>query len=113
MRRTSIFQVYGNCLLCTAGAQPRDFGPQAVQMVPGRTWISPTTGGRYPVEWRIATPVGQFTLAALHDAQELDSRASSGAVYWEGLAELRDSAGRRAGLGYLEMTGRAGPLRLG
>jgi predicted secreted hydrolase len=33
-------------------------------------------------------------------------------IYWEGLSELRDPAGRRIGLGYLEMTGYAAPLRL-
>ena len=82
-------------------------------MRPGRIWTSPATGGRYPVVWRIETPVGTFELAALLDEQELDSRASTGAVYWEGLAELRDRSGRRTGLGYLEMTGRVAPLRLG
>ena len=97
----------------SAGALPRNFGPNEVQMRPGRIWTSPATGGRYPVAWRIETPVGAFELAALLDEQELDSRASTGAVYWEGLAELRDSTGRRAGLGYLEMTGRVAPLRLG
>ena len=95
------------------GAAPGNFAPNEVQMRPGRIWTSPATGGRYPVVWRIETPVGTFELAALIDEQELDSRASTGAVYWEGLAELRDAAGRRAGLGYLEMTGRVAPLRLG
>jgi predicted secreted hydrolase len=32
---------------------------------------------------------------------------STGTVYWEGLSELLDDAGRRVGLGYLEMTGYA------
>ena len=47
------------------------------------------------------------------DAQELDSRASTGTVYWEGLSELFDAQGRRVGRGYLELTGYASPLRLG
>lgn len=46
------------------------------------------------------------------DDQELDSRNSTGAVYWEGLSELLDSQGQRVGRGYLEMTGYAGALRL-
>ena len=46
------------------------------------------------------------------DAQELDSTASTGAIYWEGLSALHDDAGRHVGLGYLEMTGHARPLRL-
>jgi predicted secreted hydrolase len=40
------------------------------------------------------------------------SRSSTGTVYWEGLSKLLDTQGRRAGLGYLEMTGYAGWLRL-
>jgi predicted secreted hydrolase len=46
------------------------------------------------------------------DNQELDSRTSTGSIYWEGLSELLDERGRRVGLGYLEMTGYAGALRL-
>ena len=44
--------------------------------------------------------------------QELDSRQSTGAIYWEGLSELIDSNGKRVGSGYLEMTGYAAPLRM-
>jgi predicted secreted hydrolase len=44
--------------------------------------------------------------------QELDSRASTGAIYWEGLSELFDSNGQLVGRGYLEMTGYSKPLRL-
>ncbi len=78
----------------------------------GRRWASPATGARYPVQWHIETPAGRFKLRALLDAQELDSRGSTGTVYWEGLSELLDASGRRVGLGYLEMTGYAGRLRL-
>jgi len=46
------------------------------------------------------------------DAQELDGRASNGAVYWEGLSDLLDERGRRVGRGYLEMTGYAKPLAM-
>ncbi|NBS47522.1 MAG: hypothetical protein EBS99_10985, partial [Betaproteobacteria bacterium] len=49
---------------------------------------------------------------AVIDAQELDSRNSTGAIYWEGLSDLYDSNGRHVGRGYLEMTGYAGALRL-
>ena len=48
----------------------------------------------------------------MQDDQELDSRASTGSIYWEGLSSLRDAAGRTVGSGYLEMTGYAGRLRL-
>jgi predicted secreted hydrolase len=49
---------------------------------------------------------------ALLDAQEMDSRASTGTVYWEGVSALHAADGRRVGWGYLEMTGFAGRLRL-
>ena len=88
-----------------AGGQVRNFGPGEVVFTPGRTWRSPASQATYPVEWRIATPAGAFTLAALQDDQELDSRASTGAIYWEGLSLLADASGRRVGRGYLEMTG--------
>ena len=87
------------------GGQVRNFGPGEVVFTPGRTWRSPASQATYPVEWRIATPAGAFTLAALQDDQELDSRASTGAIYWEGLSLLADASGRRVGRGYLEMTG--------
>jgi hypothetical protein len=59
------------------------------------------------VEWIVRTPADFYTVRAVIDNQELDSRASTGAIYWEGLSELRDSNGRLAGHGYLEMTGYA------
>jgi len=96
-----------------AGGAVRNFSPQEVEFSPLRDWTSPATGARYPVHWRITTPAGHFELRALLEAQELDSRASTGTVYWEGLAELLGAGGARLGLGYLEMTGRAQALTLG
>lgn len=95
-----------------AGQAVRNFAPAEVHFSGSRSWTSPDTGAVYPVDWQLSTPVGAFRLRALRDAQELDSRASTGTVYWEGLAELLDSTGRRVGLGYLEMTGYAGRLSL-
>jgi predicted secreted hydrolase len=95
------------------GGEPRNFGPDDVRFVPGRRWSSPRSGAAYPVEWMLHTPAGTHAVVALLDDQELDSRASTGAIYWEGLSELRDARGARIGRGYLEMTGVAAPLRLG
>ena len=53
-----------------------------------------------------------FTVRALQDDQELDSRASTGTIYWEGLSLLLDDRGKRVGRGYLEMTGYAARLVL-
>ncbi len=94
------------------GESVRDFAPQEVAFEPGRTWKSPATQATYPVAWTVRTPAGTFGVRSLLDAQEIDARRSTGTVYWEGLSELLDAQGRRVGLGYLEMTGYAGRLRL-
>jgi predicted secreted hydrolase len=51
-----------------------------------------------------------FTTAPLFDDQELDSRASTGAIYWEGASRLLEN-GRPVGRGYVELTGYVEPLR--
>ena len=79
---------------------------------PVRSWKSPVSHATYPVEWVVRTPADFYTVRALVDNQELDSRASTGAIYWEGLCDLLDSNNQRVGRGYLEMTGYARPLRL-
>ena len=91
----------------TATGTTRNFGPTEVSFAAGRRWTSPASKASYPVQWSIATPAGRFDVSALLDDQELDSRASTGAIYWEGLAQLADAGGRRLGRGYLEMTGYA------
>ena len=79
---------------------------------PLRMWKSPLSGASYPVEWQVRTPADFYTVRAVLDNQELDSRASTGAIYWEGLCEVRNSNGKLVGRGYLEMTGYAAPIRL-
>ena len=79
---------------------------------PQRKWSSPVSGATYPVEWIVRTPADFYTVKAVIDHQELDSRASTGAIYWEGLSDLFDSNGKRVGRGYLEMTGYALRLRM-
>ena len=88
------------------------FRPGEVIFRPTRFWKSPLTQASYPVEWVVRTPADFYTVKALVDNQELDSRQSTGAIYWEGLSELVDSNGKKVGNGYLEMTGYAQPLRM-
>ena len=103
----------GGSWRASAHAAPQVFGPQSCQWVALRHWLSPASQARYPVQWRVDTPAGSFEVQALLDAQELDSRRSTGTVYWEGLSELLDArSGQRVGRGYLEMTGYAGRLML-
>ena len=88
------------------------FQPGELRLTPGRVWTSPANQARYPVEWTLDTPKGRFQVQAAIDNQELDSRQSTDAVYWEGLSRLLDAHGRLVGHGYLEMTGYAGVLRM-
>jgi predicted secreted hydrolase len=60
---------------------------------------------------RLAAGEMNFVLEPLFDDQELDSRASTGTIYWEG-AVRASVAGREAGRGYLELTGYGAPLKL-
>jgi predicted secreted hydrolase len=94
------------------GGQVQAFGAGRTQLTPQRHWTSPHSGTRYPVQWQIDCPAGHFQVRALVDNQELDSRASTGAIYWEGLSELLTASGEVIGRGYLEMTGYGQPLRL-
>ncbi len=82
-----------------------------VRFTPLRQWRSPRTGGSYPVALAIDIAGMRWQVDPLQDDQELDSRASTGAVYWEGAVRaLRD--GQPAGRGYLEMTGYVKALKL-
>jgi predicted secreted hydrolase len=70
-------------------------------------WISPKTGARYPVRWRVSAPSLKIAVecaAAIPD-QELVSRDKHTPTYWEGAVRYSGSA---SGVGYLELTGYAG-----
>ena len=96
----------------SARQETQVFADNSVAFTAERYWSSPASGARYPVQWCVETPVGIFGVHALVDDQELDSSGSTGAIYWEGLSELRSAAGAVIGRGYLEMTGYKKPLRL-
>jgi predicted secreted hydrolase len=112
LRRSDGSAVYAGGSFRSASGVLRTFTNDEVQFTPGRIWTSPQSRGRYPVEWTLTTPSGRYQITALLDAQELDSRSSTGTIYWEGVSELRDTQGQRLGRGYLEMTGYAGRLQL-
>ncbi|WP_244817720.1 carotenoid 1,2-hydratase [Caballeronia sp. Lep1P3] len=102
----------GHALWAHAALRERDgrtaqFGPADVDFTPERQWRSPRTNTAYPVAMTVRVGAMRWRLAPLIDDQELDSRESTGAVYWEGAVTVTGesgSAGRR-GHGYLELTG--------
>jgi len=74
-------------------------------------WTSPKTGARYPVRWRVSVPSLKISVecaAAIPD-QELVSRDKNTPTYWEGSVRYSGSV---SGVGYLELTGYAGRVRL-
>jgi predicted secreted hydrolase len=83
------------------------YAPPGVSMKPLRVWRSPRTGVEYPV----AMQVNDLRLEPLMDDQELDSRLSTGTIYWEGaVTAYKDKS--IVGRGYLELTGYWKPMTL-
>ena len=89
-------------LLVAADGSSETLGAEAVEMTPLRWWLSPRTGARYPVQWRVRIPSRQieFELNAVLDAQEWTGDLR----YWEGAVTARATDGL-SGRGYLELTG--------
>jgi predicted secreted hydrolase len=85
------------------------FAPDQISFTPAAHWQSPRTGAVYPVATTITTGSTRWTLKPLQQDQELDSRRSTGAVYWEGAVSV-ERDGVAAGRGYLELTGYVAPL---
>ncbi|MFK7962619.1 MAG: lipocalin-like domain-containing protein [Burkholderiaceae bacterium] len=83
----------------------------AVTFTALRRWTSVRTGIEYPVAFRVQAGELDLELVPLMDDQELDSRGSTGAVYWEGAVTAYDYSERKnpdrqpLGRGFLEMTG--------
>jgi predicted secreted hydrolase len=77
--------------------------------VTGR-WTSPLTGADYPASWTIEVPDDlTIRLTPTVAAQELDTRATTGVVYWEGSQRV-EAARNGTSLGgeaYVELTGYA------
>jgi predicted secreted hydrolase len=94
-----------------AAGRTRNFRPEEVQLVPLRRWRSPRTGADYPVAFTVTAGPVEFSLEPLMDDQENDTRATTGAVYWEG-AMRAYRQGREIGRGYLELTGYLRPLAI-
>jgi predicted secreted hydrolase len=87
------------------------YSQDQVSFTPQVRWRSPRTHAEYPVATLISTGTEQWLASPLQQDQELDSRRSTGAVYWEGAVTVtRD--GKPAGRGYLELTGYVRPMKL-
>lgn len=72
-------------------------------------WVSPETGGRYPIEWRIslAGKNAELFVKPYMKNHELRTKPYWNIDYWEGPVNVSGRIGRRevAGKGYVELTG--------
>jgi predicted secreted hydrolase len=106
--------LYAGATLISADDRATGLPPEGVAFEPLRVWRSPRTGIDYPVAMRVRVLERSYVLEPLMDDQELDARASTGTIYWEGAVRAlleKGGARVRAGLGYLELTGYWRPMR--
>jgi predicted secreted hydrolase len=101
--------VYGTVV--SADGTVRHLGREAFTVDVAGHWTSPATGAVYPAGWTIRIPGDDLVidLRPTVAAQELDTRATTGVVYWEGSQVVHAT---RAGTpldgeGYVELTGYA------
>jgi predicted secreted hydrolase len=99
--------VYGT--LVDAEGRVRNLPREAFDVQVTDRWTSPATGADYPAGWRISVP-GEDLMIDLRPTvadQELDTRASTGVVYWEGSQVVSATRGGKTlgGKAYVELTG--------
>jgi predicted secreted hydrolase len=101
--------LWSGATLRAPGGEARAVPPEAIRFAPRRTWKSPRTGTLYPVAMDVSIEGRDWRVEPLMDDQELDARATTGTLYWEGAARVTGPNGE-TGRGYLELTGYARPL---
>jgi predicted secreted hydrolase len=104
--------VYGT--LVQPDGTARHLDRDAFSVTASDRWRSPTTGVDYPAAWEITLPGEglRIDLKPTVAGQELDTRSTTGVVYWEGSQRVTASRNGRTigGQAYVELTGYAPPL---
>ena len=99
--------VYGTIVDAAGRASHLDRG--AFNVAVTRHWTSPATGSTYPAGWSISIPAQALSISLQPTVadQELDTRATTGVIYWEGSQAVEASHAGAAvgGQGYVELTG--------
>ena len=103
--------VWQHATLRDAKGRMQSIDQSRIRFVPLKQWRSPRTGASYPTSMQITIDDVQWEVVPLQNDQELDSRLSTGSVYWEGAVTVLRN-GQPAGRGYLEMTGYLKALKL-
>ena len=91
--------VYGT--LVDAAGHTTHLDRDAFSVTSPTQWTSPATGADYPAGWLVTIPGQDLSihLTPTVAAQELDTRATTGVVYWEGSQEVPRDARRAAAVG--------------
>ena len=112
---------YVSGTLVDAGGHARNLPGDAFTVTVTDRWFSPKTSVDYPAGWHISLPGEDLVidLSPTVAGQELDTRATTGAIYWEGSQIVTATRGEHAlgGEAYVELTGyglatAGGPLRV-
>jgi predicted secreted hydrolase len=104
-------KLWAHATLRDAAGKVTRYLPEQVSFTPQARWKSPRTNAEYPVATTIVTGGTRWQISPLQQDQELDSRQSTGAIYWEGAVTVRRD-GVPAGHGYLELVGYHAPMKL-
>jgi predicted secreted hydrolase len=97
-----------------ASGQTRHLNLEESGIQPLAYWISPVSGARYPVKWRVTIPslALNLTVEANLEGQEMHTPNSTDVIYWEGSVRAKGAQGDAtvSGVGYVELTGYAKPF---
>ncbi|HEY0061754.1 MAG TPA: carotenoid 1,2-hydratase [Telluria sp.] len=104
-------KLWAHAALRDRSGKVTQYASDQVSFTPQARWRSPRTHAEYPVATTIVTGGTSWQISPLQQDQELDSRRSTGAVYWEGAVTVRRD-GVPAGHGYLELVGYVTPMKL-
>lgn len=104
----------GTCTPSSKPIQSVDLRQANFKIEPTAQWKSPSTGGVYPSGWNITIQAEKVPLLQLHikpslQDQELNTRPTTGVIYWEGACEVSGTKDGQpiSGKSYVELTGYA------
>jgi len=104
--------VYGTLVDARGTTRHLDHG--AFDVMVTNHWTSSTSGATYPSAWTVAIPSLDLSIGLTPTVanQELDTRATTGVIYWEGSQRVRATHGGKpvVGSAYVELTGYASSL---
>lgn len=100
---------YSQMHLIDPSGGTKSYSAEQFSWVPIEYWISPRSGARYPIHYRISwiDQLGEtqtITVRSTPDDQEISGRIS-GFTYYEGAGVALDEDGQEIGKSYTELTG--------